>query len=73
MQTEMTDRTTALELLMDSVGSMTDVASMLSAICHEKANHIRGMWDDESRGGCWDRWAKQFDAASATLPNPYGV
>ena len=48
-----------LEMLLDKYGPEA-IATALSEICHEKADHVRTNWQDEALARVWDRNGKEF-------------
>lgn len=55
-----------LEMLVDK-HSLSNVLALLESICHEKAEHVRTNWQDESLAKAWERAAKTLDSARAKV------
>lgn len=56
------DHEEQLEKMIDSIG-LEKVLEMLSAICAEKAEHVRSNWQDVTLARAWERNAKAIDKA----------
>lgn len=54
MATEYTKDCEILEMKVDAHG-VEGVLNMLSEICSEKAEHLRGNWQDEREAKVWDK------------------
>ena len=48
-----------LEAMIDKT-SLNDVLEMLAEICHEKAEHLRCNWQDETAARQWERWGNRI-------------
>jgi hypothetical protein len=55
-----------LEALVDKHG-LTHIVSTLSAICGEKADHIRTNWQDRTTAKAWDADARMLDKAARAI------
>ena len=49
---EMENIREALEDLLDA-NSLDDILELLSDICHDKAEHVSSMWQDDNLSKCW--------------------
>ncbi len=59
------DRDT-LESLIDQ-HTLADVLTALANICHEKADHLQGNWQDISAARMWTQTAKKVETLSSKL------
>ncbi|REJ65784.1 MAG: hypothetical protein DWQ31_17140 [Planctomycetota bacterium] len=57
-----------LEQLIDSA-SLQEVLSALAEICHEKADHLRSNWQDESSAKVWERDAQAIERCASKVNN----
>ena len=44
------------------------ILEMIANICHEKAEHLRSNWQDESSAQLWERTGNMLDHFYATMP-----
>ncbi len=49
-----------LEQLIDSY-TLAEILTLLTEVCHEKADHILSNWNDENLAHCWTDAARQID------------
>lgn len=57
-----------LEQLIDRA-SLQEVLSALADVCHEKAEHLRCNWQDESTARTWQRDGAALDRLSVKVHN----
>ena len=55
-----------LEQWIDSIG-LRAVLELLSEVCHEKADHLRVNWQDESAAKGWERDARRIEACAGKV------
>jgi hypothetical protein len=55
-----------LERMVDTLG-LAVVLEMLSQVCHEKADHIRTIWQDKQTAGCWDMDGSKIDKLATLI------
>lgn len=53
-----------LEEMLDR-SSLGNIVRALSLICADKADHVRGNWQDEVLGKYWDKHMKLLDDTAA--------
>jgi hypothetical protein len=53
-----------LELLVDE-HCLADVLNALVSVCGEKADHLRGNWQDDGSAEAWDRMGKLIAGVAA--------
>lgn len=57
---------TELEQAIDSIG-LRRLLDLVTNICHEKADHVRTNWQDESMARAWERDAKRIDTCASKV------
>ena len=58
--------TEQLEAIVDKA-SLAEVVRLLSVICHEKAAHIEGTWQDNKLANSWRKYARTLETAESKL------
>lgn len=57
-----------IEDIIDEEG-LREVIEALAAICRDKADHLRGNWQDKTAAKAWDRDANKLDKLALVLTN----
>ena len=60
-----------VEFLMDRL-TLRGLLDLVAQVCHEKADHLRANWQDESAGHAWER-AEQIIDKMTTNPRVKAV
>ena len=55
-----------IENMIDST-DLSQVLEVISEICYEKGEHLRGNWQDIVAAKRWEKAAKRLDQANATI------
>jgi hypothetical protein len=55
-----------LEELVDT-NSLAEVLDALAQVCYEKAEHLRGNWQDRDTAAHWDKAGGKIDALGSTV------
>jgi hypothetical protein len=60
------DITADLEAMIDAHG-LTHVLVGLSLVCFEKAEHLRGIWQDKTTAKAWDEDGRTIERAARLI------
>ena len=63
-----TETADEIEQIIDAT-SVAQLLELIAGICHEKAEHLRSNWQDNTSARCWERDAAKLLALAIKLEN----